>query len=180
MARNVRPLTAGETALFERYFPGHGLRLPKVRFCNGHGGHPAAMAAFRNGNTAITLLGTIYYGPGKYCGDFSAEAARETKAEREAVAKRQALFMHEMTHVWQWRRLGAVRFLARYARDFIKCRGNARAMYRYEKGVDPFAGATLEAQAQMVGDYAGALVARDETERALIAKNLAGSGFYGL
>ena len=170
MARNMRPLTAGEIGLFERHFPEHGLKLPRVRFCNGHGGHPAAMAAFRNGNTAITLRGTIYYGPGKYCEDFSAGAE----------AKRQALFMHEMTHVWQWRRLGAVRFLARYARDFIKCRGNARAMYRYEKGVDPFAKAMLEAQAQMVGDYAASLVARDEAARALIAKNLAGSGFYGL
>ena len=170
MARKGRPLTAGEIALFERNFPGHGLKLPRVRFCNGHGGHPAAMAAFRNGNTAITLLKTIYYGPGKYCDDFSAETE----------AKRHELFMHEMTHVWQWRRLGAVRFLARYARDFIKCRGNARAMYRYEKGVHPFAKATLEAQAQMVGDYAAALVARDEATRALIAKNLAGTGFYGL
>ena len=175
MARKVRPLTAGEITLFERHFPGHALKLPRVRFCDGHGGHPAAMAAFRNRNTAITLLSTIYYGPGKYCDDFSAEAE-----STDAQAKRQGLFMHEMTHVWQWRRLGAVRFLARYARDFIKCRGNARAMYHYDEGVDPFAGAMLEAQAEMVGDYAAALVRRDEVTKALIAKNLRGSGFYGL
>ena len=163
-----RPLTASELAMFERHLPGHGLPLPRVRFCDGHGGHPAAIVAFRKGNTAITLGRTIYYGPGRYCEDYAAEGARHE------------LFMHEMTHVWQWHRLGAIRFLWRYGRDLFKVRGRARLMYRYRPGVDRFADAMLEAQAQMVGDYAAALVRGDEGAKARIARNLAGSGFYGL
>lgn len=164
----MRPLTAAELAMFEGYLPGHGLALPRVRFCDGHGRHPAAVAAFRKGNTAITLGRTVYFGPGRYCDDYAAQPARHE------------LFMHEMTHVWQWHRLGALRFLARYARDLVKVRGRARLMYRYEKGVDRFADAMIEAQAQMVGDYAGSLARGDGAEKALLARNLAGSGFYGL
>lgn len=169
-AHRHRPLTAGETALVEANFPQPRLPLGRVRFCDGPGRHPAAAQAFRRGNTAITLGSIIYYGPGRHAADFSVETD----------AARQALFMHEMTHVWQWHRLGILRFLLRYARDLIACRGDARAMYRYEAGVDRFEDAMLEAQAQMVGDYAAACVRRDEGVKARIARSLAGSGFYGL
>ena len=165
-----RHLTAGETALIEAQFPRDKPPLDRVRFCDGHGNHPFAIAAFKNGNTAITLRNTVYFGPNKYCADYAAEAE---KGRRE-------LFMHEMTHVWQWHRLGVAGFGFRYGRDFAKRRGNAGAMYRYEAGVDRFADAMLEAQAQMVGDYMEALVWGNEARRALIARNLAGSGFYGL
>ncbi|MFN3388628.1 MAG: hypothetical protein ACK40O_06810 [Allosphingosinicella sp.] len=165
-----RPLTEGELALLGLHFPKGALPLDRVRFCDGPGRHPAAAHAFRRGNTAITLGRTIYYGPGRHSADFSVEKD----------AARQGLFMHEMTHVWQWHRLGVLRFLLRYARDFIACRGDARAMYRYQAGVDRFADAMLEAQAQMVGDYAAALVRGDAQAQARIGRSLAGSGFYGL
>lgn len=165
-----RGLSAGEIALVEKHFPGDRLPLDRIRFCDGHGRHPFAMQAFRQGNTAITLVRSIHYGPGRYCDDFASETE----------AGRRALFMHEMTHVWQWHRLGVIRFAFRYLRELIKRRGDARAMYRYEGGVDRFADAMLEAQAQMVGDYAAASARGDAQAKARIGRSLAGSGFYGL
>lgn len=165
-----RHLTAGETALIKAHFPRDKPSLDRVRLCDGHGNHPFAMAAFKNGNTAITLRNTVYFGPNKYCADYSLP---EEKGRRE-------LFMHEMTHVWQWHRLGVAGFGLRYGRDFARSGGKARAMYGYKVGMDRFADAMLEAQAQMVGDYMEALVWGNEARNALIARNLAGSGFYSL
>jgi hypothetical protein len=42
-----------------------------VTFVNGAAGNPIAKAAFRNGNGAITLRRTIYFGPAYYPPDFS-------------------------------------------------------------------------------------------------------------
>ena len=136
----MRRLTPGEIKLLREAF---GDRLPydHVRLRLGHGGNPAAMAAFRNGNTAITLRRSIYFRI-HYSDDFSL-----------ADPSSQSLFLHEMTHIWQYAVLGVPRFLARYARELAACRFSPRAMYRYEEGVTRFAGARLEAQAQMVGDY---------------------------
>jgi hypothetical protein len=120
--------------------------------------------AFRNRNTAITLRRTVYFGT-RWCGDYSC-------ADDEG----RRLFLHEMTHVWQWRRLGVFGFLRRYARDFLACRGNASAMYRYEHDDLPFAASRLEAQAEMVGDYQR----HHWPHRALIERKLSGTGLYGL
>lgn len=84
-----------------------------------------------------------------------------------------------MTHVWQYAKLGVPRFLARYARDLAACRFNARAMYLYE-AVTRFAGARLEARAQMVGDYCQARLVGELTRQARLSRNLEGSGFFGL
>jgi hypothetical protein len=158
----MRPLTEGEVALCRGIFP-DALPYEDVRLVDGPLVNDIAEAAFRNTNTAITLRRTIYFRV-RYHGDFS-----------QADTHGRHLFVHEMTHVWQWRKLGVLRFLLRYARDLIACRGDAAAMYRYEDDV-PFAKSRLEAQAEMVGDYQRA----DDERRALIERKLAGSGFYGL
>lgn len=163
----LRPLTAGEIGLLDEAF--HGLIDPvKVRLVDGHDDNPLPRAAFRNGNTAITLRKTIYFGR-HYRPDFAA-------AEPHALG----LFLHEMTHVWQYARLGLALFYLKYARDLLACRFSARAMYLYAPGETRFAEARLEAQAQMVGDYCEARLTGDETRARLIAASLRGSGLYGL
>lgn len=163
----MRTLTAGEIGLLEQAF-GEKLPYDRIRLRLGHGGNPAAIAAFRNGNTAITLRRTLYFRI-HYSDDFST-----------GDVSAQSLFHHEMTHIWQYAKLGVPRFLIRYARDLAACRFNAPAMYRYEEGTTPFAGARLEAQAQMVGDYCHARLVGDVSRQARLARNLKGSGFYGL
>jgi len=163
----VRRLKSGEIGLLREAF-GDRLAYEGVRLRLGHGGNPAAIAAFRSGNTAITLRRSIYFRT-HYSDDFS-----------QANVAAQSLFHHEMVHIWQYEKLGVPRFLARYARDLAACRLNAPAMYRYEEGVTPFARARLEAQAQMVGDYCHARLVGDVPRQTRIARNLRGSGFFGL
>lgn len=163
----MRGLKASEIALLREAF-GDRLAYDGVRLRLGHSGNPAAVAAFRNGNTAITLRRSIYFRT-HYSDDFA-----------EADVAAQSLFHHEMTHIWQYAALGVPRFLARYARDLAACRFNARAMYRYDEGVTPFARTRLEAQAQMVGDYCFARLIGDVSRQARLARNLRGSGFWGL
>ena len=158
-----RPLTAGEIALCRSVFP-EPLPYDEIRLIDGPRANDFAEAAFRNRNTAITLRRTVWFGV-RWCGDFSC-------ADDEG----RRLFLHEMTHVWQWRRLGVLPFLGRYARDFLACRGNAPAMYRYENDHTPFAASRLEAQAEMVGDYQRPR----SPHRRLIESKLRGTGFYGL
>ncbi len=159
----LRPLTAGEIGLLDEAFGG-GIDCRRLRLVDGHDGNPLPRAAFRNGNSAITLRKTIYFGR-DYRPDFAA-------ADPHAIG----LFLHEMTHIWQYARLGLARFALRYARDLAACRLSARAMYRYVPGETRFAEARLEAQAQMVGDYGEARAAGDEAKVGLIARNLKGSG----
>lgn len=160
-----RPLTTKEIALCRAIFPDE-LPYAAVRLCDGPGGNLAAKMAFGRGNTAITLRRALYFRV-RYCPDFS-----------EGDEKAQHLFIHEMTHVWQWHRLGVVPFLLRYARELLACKGDANAMYKYDRGATPFGEAMLEAQAQMAGDYRWVVVTGDDKEKAQIAKNLAGSGLF--
>jgi hypothetical protein len=163
----MRGLTAGEIALLREAF-GDRVDYRTVRLRLGSGRNAAAIAAFRNGNTAITLRRSIYFNA-HYSDDFTG-----------AGVFAQSLFHHEMTHVWQYKVLGVRRFLARYARDLAACRFRARAMYRYDEGETRFAEARLEAQAQMIGDYCLARLVGDESRQARLARNLKDSGFYGL
>ncbi len=163
-----RGLTSGEIALGRDAF-GDQIPLEKVRFVDGAAGNPVAKAAFRTGNTAITLRRTIYFNPAYYVADFSAG---------KAAAK--GLFTHELTHVWQYDRLGTAWFLAKYGVQFVRSGFNAPNMYDYEQGKTPFKGARLEAQAEMAGNYAEAKAEGDAAKMALIAKNLGGSGLFGL
>lgn len=163
----LRPLTPGEIGLVEEAFGGR-IDSRRLRLVDGHDDNPLPRAAFRNGNTAITLRKTVYFGR-HYRDDFAL-----------ADPHARGLFLHEMTHVWQYARLGLARFYLRYARDLAACRFSARAMYRYSPGETRFAEARLEAQAQMVGDYCEARLTGDEPRARLVAESLAGSGIYGL
>ena len=79
-----------------------------------------------------------------------------------------------MTHIWQYQTLGAPRFYLRYGRELAARRLNRLAMYAYEQG-DPFDKAMLEAQADMVRDYA-----RNAAGKAKAGPSLADTGLYGL
>ena len=161
-------MTAGEIALGRAAF-GDLVPLDRVTFVDGAAGNPIAKAAFRNGNGAITLRRTIYFGPAYYLPDFSV-----------GKAAARGLFVHELTHVWQYETLGTAWFFARYARDYAACGCKAWRMYDYEQGKTPFRVARLEAQAEMAGNYAEATADGDTAKLALIIKNLAGSGLFAL
>lgn len=162
-----RQLTDGEIALAREAF-GDQLAYTKIRFVNGAAGNPIAKAAFRNGNTAITLRRTIYFSAERFLHDFS-------------VAKPAArgLFIHELTHVWQYDRLGTSWFLCRYGVQFARVRGQGWRMYEYDQGSTRFADAMLEAQAEMAGNYAEAKAEGDAAKMLVVARNLAGSGLFG-
>ncbi|PSJ40396.1 eCIS core domain-containing protein [Allosphingosinicella deserti] len=160
-SNHMRSLTPGEIALCRGVFP-DALPYEDVRLCDGPAVNDLAERAFHNRNTAITLRRTIYFRV-RYCRDF-AHAGDEARR----------LFLHEMTHVWQWRTLGVPRFLLRYGRELAGCRLDAAAMYRYEGDPRPFSRCRLEAQAEMVGDY------QRPSLRPLIAPRLQGTGLYGL
>ena len=53
-------------------------------------------------------------------------------------------------------------------------------MYLYDRGTTVFADARLEAQAQMVQDYANAARRKDQGASADLQRNLRGSGRFGL
>ena len=165
--RAVRGLTEGEIALARTAF-GDSIDYDRVRIRLGAGGNPIAWLAFRNGNPAITLRRTIHYQSG-HAEDFA----------RAPLGHRQ-LFIHEMTHVWQYARLGVAPFLLRYGRQFLASGLKAARMYRYDAETALFATAMLEAQAEIAAHYAFALWTGDEARKARLARALAGSGLYGL
>ena len=166
MARK-RALTFGEIALAREAF-GDRVDFRRVIIVDGPAINLAASIAFRRGNPAITVGSTIFFKHG-----VAADFAAATGTGRNA-------FMHEMTHVWQFQKLGMARFLLRYARELARAGGRPNRMYGYRPGGTKFDGAMLEAQAQMVGDYAEALTAQPSQRVALLARSLAGSGIYGL
>jgi len=161
-----RKLTAGEIALAKAAF-GDKIDYKKVKLSDGPGLQPLAHAAFSKGNPAITVGSTVYFKQ-DYCPDFS------------APGKNRKSFIHEMTHVWQYRALGLPAFFARYGAEFAKAGGKPDDMYNYKQGTDTFGKAMLEAQAEMVADYSEALWTGNAAATARIAKNMAGSGLYGL
>jgi hypothetical protein len=162
----MRPLTAGEIALAETVFP-DPLPYGRIRLSQGAGGNPVAALAFMTGNIAIALRNSIYF-DSLYCDDFS-----------EADTGGKELFLHELTHVWQFARSGAARFLGRYGWELATVGFRPRRAYDYRAG-QSFAGARLEAQAEMVGHYHRARAERNEPLLRLLEGNLRGSGFYGL
>ena len=162
----ARGLTSAEIALARRAFAG-AIDYGRVRLVEGPAASLPARLAFAKGNPAITIGSTVYFAK-PFSADFAAPGGNAES------------FMHEMTHVWQYQRLGFARFLLRYAREFAAVGAKASRMYAYQPGATKFVGAMLEAQAQMVGDYSEALVTGREPKKALLARNLAGSGVYGL
>jgi hypothetical protein len=173
MAEDVRALLKAEKELLRAAF---GMRIDydKVRLSSGHRYHPIPLIALRLPNTdAITLGNRIYFG-GHYHPDFST-----------APLDAQCLLFHEMTHVWQWASLGRVGFLARYLREFLGSGMNAPRMYEYRKADDPegpehFWRARLEAQADMVRDYARAFIGKNAAARQKLAVHLTQTHFFEL
>lgn len=161
-----RKLTAGEIALARAAF-GNKVKYDKVRLSDGPGNNFAANIAFAKGNPAITLGSTVYF-KHDFCDDFSAPGCNRKS------------FMHEMTHVWQYQKMGTAKFLFRYGEEFVEVGGKPSDMYKYQPGKTRFNEAMLEAQANMIGDYSEALWKPNEARKAELAKNLAGSGLYGL
>jgi hypothetical protein len=160
-----RKLTAGEIKLAREAF-GDRIQYDKVRLSDGPGANAAAHIAFMKGNPAITIGNTVYFKEG-FLPDFSVPGADGR------------MFMHEMTHVWQYRSLGMAAFFIRYGADLAKAGGKPNDMYKYDDD-SKFAEAMLEAQAQMVGDYHRARTSGNAAATARLARNLKGSGIYGL
>ena len=160
-----RPLTDGEIAMAGSAF-GEGLDFGRVQLCQGSGGNPGAYLAFRQpGVDAITLIRTIFF-KGGLVQDFSKGGDA-------------SLFMHEMTHIWQYQTLGVLRFGLRYLDELEACNFDRNGLYHYESGRTAFAEAKLEAQAQIVQDYGLALGAGRVGQAQALRRNLAGSGLFG-
>jgi hypothetical protein len=162
-----RKLTPGEIALARAAF-GDKIDYKRVTLCDGPGMEPLAHMAFARGNPAITVESAVYFKQ-DYCPDFAAAALKGKKS-----------FIHEMTHVWQYQKLGLPAFALRYGAELVRARGKPNDMYKYEEGKTKFTGAMLEAQADMVGDYSEAVWGKKAGRIALLGKNMAGSGLYGL
>jgi hypothetical protein len=166
----ARRLTDGEIALARRAF-GDEPPYDKVRLCRGAGMNPAAAIAFMRRNPAITLVRTIYFKK-PWHEDFSSADA-DSKAD----------LLHEMTHILQYHRLGVVGFGLRYAWELAANGLNPNKLYKYAEAGIKFPKATLEGQAEMVGDYARAILGAGPgaaAQAAKIAPWLEGSGLFDL
>lgn len=160
-----RKLAPGEIRLARTVFADK-IDYSSVKLSDGPGNQPLAYIAFGKGNSAITVGSSIYF-KADYCVDFS------------APGRNRKVFVHEMTHVWQYQTMGLAAFAARYGADFLAAKGKPDAMYKYQP-TTAFGAAMLEAQAEMTADYGAASWAHDAKRLAALAANLAGSGFYGL
>ncbi len=168
MAKESRGLSKGEIDLAREAF-GDDFPYDRVQLRQGSGYNPIPMIAFLNkSNDAITLCRSLYF-ERQYHEDFS-----------KAPAEAQGLLLHEMTHVWQYARLGVPLFVVRYALDLLSCGFQPSLMYDYESTPKPFPKARLEAQAQMVGHYCAARVAGKKQSIAGLEPRLKHSGIYGL
>lgn len=167
----ARTLTSGEEAQLNKIFSNRSIDLSNVRIVDGAGNNPAAAAAFRNGNPAITIGNTVYVKPGTYSADFSKSA------------KGIELLAHEFAHVDQYQDLGFGSFGVKYAKDLASVGGDPNKAYRYETRNTTFKTETLEGQAQMVGDYAEYKAGGNNLSAAQVKdveNRLKGTGFFGL
>jgi type VI secretion system secreted protein VgrG len=160
-----RALTEGEIALAKATF-GARIDYGVVAVRHRSGGNPVAGLALLGPRTdAVTLIRTIFF----------------KTLDADFSTSRAGLFLHEMTHVWQYQALGPLRFYWRYLRELLAARLRQGDLYLYERGKTAFAKARLEAQAQMVQDYYEVRAAAADPERlADIGRSLAGSGVHGL
>lgn len=133
-----RHLTAGEIAMARTVF-GNSIDYSKVRV------HTSSyLPAQVQGDNIITPDGELYCSK-NYCADFSKEGLGTQK-----------LFIHEMTHVWQYQnhvldpRFEAVKELVRHFGRYSDV-----YPYKLDKSKD-LTDYNLEQQADMVSDYYGA------------------------
>ncbi len=171
LPETTRGLTRGEVAQAREAFGNRATSLAnKACVSYGPGRNPIAMAAFFNGNPAITIGNALYFQPPRWKSNFA--------SSRNDVP----LFLHEFTHVIQWDRMGHAVFLRRYMRE-KKAAGSADAMYNYSARATDFGHEMLEAQAQMVEDqtrFRLRIPPGQERRAEDLKRRLAGSGVYGL
>jgi hypothetical protein len=138
-----RPLTAGERTMLRPIFR-DGIDYGKVRVVDGE-------FPFQPSGTYMTPRGHIY-APGRlFREDFSLPSL--SSGER-------AVFVHEMTHVWQY--ASGVDLVARAVAEFAKYRGAYEKAYPYrlEVGRD-LVDYGMEQQASILEDYYLITVDRD-------------------
>ena len=168
----ARPLTPREVRLVREAY-GDRVVPSRVRIVPGPGFSAIAAAAFIKGNPAITLGNTIFLKPG-LSWLRPAELPRTTGGLR--------MLVHEWTHVIQYATMGYAAFGARYVAELAAAGGNADRLYDYQTRHLTFTGETLEGQAQIVGDLAGAVHGRtpaDASRAQLLRSKLRGTGIYG-
>lgn len=130
-----RALTQGEITIARSVF-GNSIDYGRVRIFNR-----PYFEIFGRQNTLVTPNGNIYIADKDYMADFSTQSA-----------SRQSLFMHEMTHVWQFQNGQTVRWNA--IKGWIGSGFNYHSLYDYKlSDTTDFARENLEQQAHMVEDY---------------------------
>ena len=127
-----RELTAGELAIARQVF-GDSVAYSKVKVHN-HGYW--MFFGFQDKHTAVTPNGQMYYPGPIYRDDFSASP------------EDQALFIHEMVHVWQ-RQLG---YAVRWNGLFVSSRGESAYQYSVAAGAT-LADYNMEQQGDIISDY---------------------------
>jgi len=129
-----RALTKGEIEIARSVF-GDSIDYGRVRIFDRR-----YFGVFQGTSTLMTPNGNLYIPKGSYSTDFSKEDLT-----------RQSLFIHEMTHVWQYQHGRAVRWEA--ISGWIGSGFNYQSLYTYNPDKIDFAHANLEQQAHMVEDY---------------------------
>lgn len=171
-----RPLTSGETTLIAQAFGSQPVHPSQVRFVPGSGNQPLAVAAFINGNPAITIGNTVYIKPSTY----TDLGGNDLSATPEGIE----MLIHEYTHVVQYARLGFAVFGARYAQEFRASGNDANKMYDYRSRNLHYNQEMIEGQAAMVGDYAQQMALPAAKQNAALIEQLRtklrGTGIFGL
>lgn len=168
----ARVLTPRETRMVREAY-GDRVSPARVRIMPGPGFSAIAASAFLNGNPAITLGNTIFLKPG---------VVWIRAAELPQTLGGLKLLVHEWGHVVQYATLGYAAFGRRYAAELRAHGGNADKLYEYQSRNLPFRSETLEGQAEIVGDLAGARIGRTPADAArtkALAARLKGTGIYG-
>ena len=127
-----RDLTAGELAIARQVF-GDSVDYSKVKVHN-HGYW--MFFGFQDKHTAVTPNGQMYYPGPIYRDDFSVSP------------EDQALFIHEMVHVWQ-RQLG---YAVKWNGLFVSSRGASAYQYSVAAGAT-LADYNMEQQGDIISDY---------------------------
>lgn len=138
--KDSRQLTPGEIELARGVF-GNSIDYSKVRVFNR-----GWMGVFGNSGDMVTPNGNIYV---------AGDKARSEDFSRQDEGG-QLMFIHEMTHVWQFQHGRAVRWDA--LKGWISSGFNYNSTYAYDiADVKDFKDLNIEQQAHMVEDYLSAL-----------------------
>ncbi len=132
--RDSRALTKGEIEIARSVF-GDSIDYGKVRVFDRR-----YFGVFQSTSTLMTPNGNLYIPKDSYSADFS----------KEDLTQR-SLFIHEMTHVWQFQHGRPLRWEA--IMGWVGSGFKYQHLYAYDPDKTDFAHANLEQQAHMVEDY---------------------------